>query len=115
MDSGPAPLVGNLPTEGASRNDDHLNILLRRVCAKPARKSANPERPAPTGCQSAGHGPAMAKIIRIRFRRTRLPRRLLVDAWWLISAPVRASVIALPKAGAPKLKVRHLTLVHPGK
>jgi hypothetical protein len=68
-------------------------------------------------CQSAGHGPAMAKIIRIRFRRTRLPRRLLGDAWWLTSPPVRLFVIALPKRNAPRpgCKVRHLTLVHPGK
>jgi hypothetical protein len=59
---------------------------------------------------------AMAKIIPFRFRRSRLPRRLLGDGWWLTS-PVQPSVVAFPKRNAPKpkLKIRHLTLVHPGK
>jgi len=57
----------------------------------------------------------MAKIIPIRFRRSRLPRRLLRDSWWLETPPARSNVIALPKRDAsksgPKLKVRHLTLI----
>jgi hypothetical protein len=59
---------------------------------------------------------AMAKIIPFRFRRSRLPRRLLAKRWWL-TPPVRSVVITLPNAGAPKPKpkIRHLTLVHPGK
>jgi hypothetical protein len=59
----------------------------------------------------------MGKIINIQFRRSRLPRRLLNDGWWLKAPPVRSSVIALPKRGAPKSKpnARHLTLVTPGK
>jgi hypothetical protein len=31
----------------------------------------------------------MGEIIRIQFRRSRLPRRLLRDGWWLQSPPVR--------------------------
>jgi hypothetical protein len=57
---------------------------------------------------------AMGKIITVQFRRSRLPRRLLRDGWWLESPqPVRPGVIALPKRGAPKPKSRdrHLTLV----
>jgi hypothetical protein len=59
----------------------------------------------------------MGKIISIQFRRSRLPRRLLKDGWWLDSPPVRPSVIALPKRNPPKPKpkVRHLTLVQSGK
>jgi acyl dehydratase len=96
---------------------DHPSGLNARICTKTAQKSAIPERAAQTDCQSAGHGPAMAKIISIRFRRTRLPRRLLVDGWWLTSPRVRPSVVAFPKpkASGPGRKVRHLTLVHPGK
>jgi hypothetical protein len=58
---------------------------------------------------------AMAKVIPFRFRRSRLPRWLKVNRWWLTSPPVRFVVIALPKASAPKPKIHHLTLVHPGK
>jgi hypothetical protein len=59
----------------------------------------------------------MGKIINIQFRRSRLPRLLLNDGWWLKAPPVRSSVIALPKRGAPAPhpKVRHLTLVRSGK
>jgi hypothetical protein len=59
----------------------------------------------------------MGKIITIQFRRSRLPRRLLNDGWWLESPPVPPSITAFPKPGLPKpkRKVRHLTLVHPGK
>jgi hypothetical protein len=59
----------------------------------------------------------MGKIISIQFRRSRLPRRLLKDGWWLEAPPVRASVIGFPKPNPPKPKPRvmHLTLVHPGK
>jgi hypothetical protein len=67
------------------------------------------------------HRHAMAKIIPVQFRRSRLPRRLLNDGWWLESKPARPSVIAFPKpvtAGPrpkPNSKVLHLTLVTPGK
>jgi hypothetical protein len=59
----------------------------------------------------------MGKIITIQFRRSRLPRRLLDDGWWLESPAVRRSVIAFPKRNTqkPKPKARHLTLVTPGK
>ena len=61
----------------------------------------------------------MGKIIIVNFGRSRLPRRLLNDGWWLESPPARRSVIAFPKRDAPKPKskrrVRHLTLVTSGK
>jgi hypothetical protein len=61
----------------------------------------------------------MGKIIRIQFRRARLPRRLVRDGWWLDTPQVRASVIAFPKRHAaeprPKPGIRHLTLVTSGK
>jgi len=60
----------------------------------------------------------MGKIIKVQFRRSRLPRRLLNDGWWLESPPpARPSLIAFPKrdAAKPKPKSRHLTLVTPGK
>jgi hypothetical protein len=59
----------------------------------------------------------MAKIIPVQFRRSRLPRRLLNDGWWLESKPVRPSVITFPQPIAPKPEpnskatVRHFTLV----
>jgi hypothetical protein len=55
----------------------------------------------------------MAKVIPLPFRRSRLPRRLLNDGWWLETPPVRTSVIALPKrtTSKPKRKAAHLTLV----
>jgi hypothetical protein len=58
----------------------------------------------------------MGKII-IQFRRSRLPRRLRNDGWWLEAPPVRLRVIAFQKRSspAPNPKVRHLTLVHSGK
>jgi hypothetical protein len=63
----------------------------------------------------------MAKIIPLPFRRSRLPRRLLNDGWWLETPPDRAAVIAFPKRDAPKpgpdpkRKTAHLTLVTSGK
>ena len=68
----------------------------------------------------------MGKIIIISFMRSRLPRRLLNDGWWLETPPAHRSVIAFPKRTAPKTnaksdaearrKVRHLTLItDPGK
>jgi hypothetical protein len=59
----------------------------------------------------------MAKIITFKFRkfrRTRLPRRLLNAGWWLEPRP-RPSVIAFPKREASKPKARHLTLITSGK
>jgi hypothetical protein len=65
------------------------------------------------------HRHAMAKIIPVRFRRSRLPRRLLNDGWWLETEPARTSVITLPKTVAPKpesnCKVPRLTLVTSGE
>jgi hypothetical protein len=60
---------------------------------------------------------AMGKIITVQFRRSRLPRRLLRDGWWLETPPLQTSVVAFPKSHAPKPKprVRHLTLVTSGK
>jgi hypothetical protein len=59
----------------------------------------------------------MGKVITIRFRRSRLPRRLLNDGWWLESKPVRPTVVAFPKRALPTPNplVRHLTLVKPEK
>jgi hypothetical protein len=61
----------------------------------------------------------MAKIITIKFRRSRLPKRLLNDGWWLQSPPVRPSVIAFPQRNPPKPEAKtkpgHLALVHSGK
>jgi hypothetical protein len=48
----------------------------------------------------------MAKIIRIQFRRSRLPRRLVNDGWWLVAPTPRRSVIAFPKRLARALKSR---------
>lgn len=67
----------------------------------------------------------MGKIIDVRFRRSRLPRRLLNDGWWLETPPARSPVTALAKrhAARPKSRpelnskprVRHLTLVTSGQ
>jgi hypothetical protein len=63
----------------------------------------------------------MATIIPLPFRRSRLPRRLLNDGWWLETPPVRTAVIAFPKRDAPKpkpdlkRKTTHLSLVTSGK
>jgi hypothetical protein len=59
----------------------------------------------------------MGKIIRIQFRRSRLPWRLLNDGWWLESTPARPAVIVFPKRATPKpkRKAAHLTLVTSGK
>jgi hypothetical protein len=88
-----------------------------RVCAKSAQKSANSEHAGQIRCQPAGHRRAMGKIITLQFRRSRLPRRLLNDGWWLEQPPVRPSVIAFPKPkpSKPGPKARHLTLVTSGK
>jgi hypothetical protein len=94
-----------------------------RICAKSAQKSANPDQTGQTRCQSAGQCRFMAKIIPVRFRRSRLPRRLLNDGWWLEAPPARSFVIAFPKrneaprpGAAPTRRVRHLTLItNPGK
>jgi hypothetical protein len=85
------------------------------LCAKSAQKYARPEHVAHKGCQPAAHRHAMAKVITFQFRRSRLPRRLLKDGWWLVSPRVRSSVIAFPKRSPPKTKARHLTLVTSGK
>jgi hypothetical protein len=57
----------------------------------------------------------MGKIIIVSFRRSRLPRRLLRDGWWLNT--LAPCAVAFPKRDAakpepgPKPRVRHLTLV----
>jgi len=91
--------------------------MVSRVCAKSAQKYANSEHAGQIRCQSAGHCRAMAKIITLPFRRSRLPRRLLNDGWWLEQPPVRPSVVdfAKRKPSKPRPKVRHLTLVTSGK
>jgi hypothetical protein len=71
------------------------------------------------------HRHGMANIIPVQFRRSRLPRRLLNDGWWLESKAARPAVIAFPTPIAPepkpsskansKPKVPHLTLVTSGK
>jgi CheY-like chemotaxis protein len=44
----------------------------------------------------------MGNIIHIQFRRTRLPRRLLRDGWWLESPPVRPDLgMARPDLASP--------------
>jgi hypothetical protein len=89
----------------------------RSICAKSAQQYANPQRREQTRCQSAAHRQVMGKIITIRFRPPRLPRRLLRDGWWLETPRPRSSVIALPKRNTPTAnpKARHLILVHSGK
>jgi hypothetical protein len=63
----------------------------------------------------------MAKIIPVQFRRSRLPRRLLNDGWWLETKPARRGVITFPTPVARqpkpdcKAKAPHLTLVTSGK
>jgi hypothetical protein len=83
------------------------------LCAKSAQEYANPDHAEQTRCQSAAHRRLMGKIIIVPFRRSRLPRRLLNDGWWLETPPARLSIIAFPKRNtpAPNPKVRHLTLV----
>jgi hypothetical protein len=94
-----------------------LLSISNAVCAKSAQKSANPRPSGQTCCEFAAHRLAMGKIIRIQFRQSRLPRRLLRDGWWLQSPPVRPAVVDFRRRPAPKPKpgVRHLTLVHSGK
>jgi hypothetical protein len=57
----------------------------------------------------------MGKITIVQFRRSRLPRRLRRDGWWLETPRLR--VIAFPKRHTPASnpKGRRLTLVHSGK
>jgi hypothetical protein len=59
----------------------------------------------------------MGKVITIQFRRTKLPRRLLKDGWWLESKPARPVVVAFPKPrmSDPKAGIGRLTLVRPEK
>jgi hypothetical protein len=60
----------------------------------------------------------MAKIIPVSFRRSRLPRTLLRDGWWLETQDARPTVVAFPKRPAThppssaKPRASHLTLVH---
>jgi hypothetical protein len=44
----------------------------------------------------------MGKIITVSFGRSRLPRRLLEDGWWLETPPARRAVIAFAKRNAAK-------------
>jgi hypothetical protein len=91
--------------------------LRRALCAESAQKYANPELSEQTRCQPARHGRRMGKVITIQFRRSKLPRRLLNDAWWLETPRPRAAVVALPKRRSlkPKSKTGHLTLVTSGQ
>jgi hypothetical protein len=58
----------------------------------------------------------MGKIIRIQFRRSRLPRRLPGSGRSLESPPVHAAIFVFPKpdASKPKAKAPHLTLITSG-
>jgi hypothetical protein len=47
----------------------------------------------------------MGEIIHIQFRRSRLPRRLLRDGWWLESPPVRADLEMAQQDPAPAARV----------
>jgi hypothetical protein len=88
------------------------------ACPESAQQSANPERPDHRPCAASVHGRRMGKIIHVRFRRSRLPRRLLDDGWWLQTPPARACVIAFPKrdGSRPRPGPRHLTVItNPGK
>jgi hypothetical protein len=60
----------------------------------------------------------MAKIIPVQFRRSRLPRRLLNDGWWLEAPPARGSALAFRKRddasrsdAVANRRIRHLTLI----
>jgi hypothetical protein len=91
---------------------------MKRICANSAQNSANSEHPGQTRCQSAAQRQVMGKIIIVSFRRSRLPRRLLNDGWWLETPPAPSPIIAFPKRDAPrkaKPKARHLTLITSGK
>jgi hypothetical protein len=61
----------------------------------------------------------MAKIIPVSFRRSRLPRTLLRDGWWLDSPPSRPTVVAFPRRNVSNpsnaKEASHLTLVHSEK
>jgi hypothetical protein len=61
----------------------------------------------------------MAKIIPVSFRRSRLPRTLLRDGWWLDSPPSRPTVVAFPRRNVSNpsnaKKASQLTLVHSEK
>jgi hypothetical protein len=59
----------------------------------------------------------MGRVIAVRFPRSRLPRRLLNDGWWLASKPVRPAMIAFSQRRSldPKIRLEHLTLVKPEK
>src|SRR3984957_19647145 len=72
------------------------------VCAKSTQQSANSEHDEQTRCQSAVHRRGMAEIIPVQFKRSRLPRRLLNDGWWLESKPAPPSVVGFPKPVTPK-------------
>jgi hypothetical protein len=54
----------------------HKNPQILSGAGKPVANQAGIVRP-------------MGNIIRIQFRQSRLPRRLLRDGWWLQSPPVR--------------------------
>lgn len=75
------------------------------------------KRPA----KAAGMLASMAEIIPVSFRRSRLPRSLLRDGWWLESSP-RVLPFAKPSAQPdnpsppkPLPQALHLTLVHSRK
>ena len=67
------------------------------------------------------HARLIGKNVIISFMRSRLPRRLLRDGWWLETPYARRPVIAFPQRNGAdpksnsKRRVRHLTLVTSGK
>lgn len=64
-------------------------------------------------CQCLGQRMRMGKVITIQFRRTKLPRRLLNEGWWLEPDPPQRRVIAFRRPPGPKRerKANHLGLV----
>jgi hypothetical protein len=94
----------------------------RRALIPPSARNlhnnpASSEHNGQKRCEPAVHRRGMAKIIPVQFKRSRLPRRLLNDGWWLESKPALPSVVGFPKPVTPKpgpdskAKVPHLTLV----
>jgi hypothetical protein len=110
--------VQKRPVFGPSTGRRGIDLL---ICAKSAQQSANSERLAQTRCEPAMHRRGMAKIIPVQFRKSRLPRRLLNDGWWLETKPARPTVIFFPKPVVrkpkpnSKPKVPYLILVTSGK
>jgi hypothetical protein len=107
---GPQPLA-NEATNSLAQNLQRNQQILNSPDKRPAKT---------TGIVSL-----MAKIIPVSFRRSRLPKTLLRDGWWLESTTSGPTIVAFPKRNASsppsninskaKCKASYLTLVHSGK